>query len=83
MPVTDRTSVNASTGQAIAASAELLTAEICRATGGVPAPVCGGAAVQDYSKRLGRFGGRGSGCVVAATISRRLSGSDLSRLGSE
>jgi hypothetical protein len=51
-------------GQAIAASAEVLTAEICRATGGMPAPVCGSPVVQDYSSRLARFGGLGSGCVV-------------------
>lgn len=43
---------NTSTGQAIDGTAELLTAEICEATGGNPATVCGAAAVSDYEKRL-------------------------------
>ena len=51
-------------GQAIAASAEVLTAEICRATGGAPASVCGSPAVEDYASRLARFGGRGGGCPL-------------------
>jgi hypothetical protein len=51
-------------GRAVAATAEVLTAEICRATGGMPAPVCGSPVVQDYSSRLARFGGIGSGCAV-------------------
>jgi Domain of unknown function (DUF929) len=39
-------------GQAIDGTAELLTAEICEATGGAPAAVCGAAAVQEYENRL-------------------------------
>ena len=39
-------------GQAIDGTAELLTAEICEATRGVPAQVCGTAAVQGYQERL-------------------------------
>jgi len=39
-------------GQAIDGTAELLTAEICDATAGIPAEVCGTAAVQAYQKRL-------------------------------
>jgi hypothetical protein len=58
-------------GQAIAATAEVLTAEICRATGGAPASVCGGVVVQEYSSRLARFGGRGPGCVVGRGAARR------------
>jgi Domain of unknown function (DUF929) len=60
-------------GQAIAATAEVLTAEICRATGGAPASVCGGAVVQDYANRLARFSRRGSGCAVGSgeTVARR------------
>ena len=54
-------------GQAIAATAEVLTAEICRATGGAPATVCGAAAVQDYTSRLQRFGGDGGGCAAATS----------------
>jgi hypothetical protein len=56
----------AAAGQAIAATAEVLTAEICRATGGMPAAVCGSPVVQDYSSRLGRFSGLGSGCAVVS-----------------
>jgi Domain of unknown function (DUF929) len=58
------------TGQAIAATAEVLTAEICHATGGVPAPVCASSAVADYTSRLARFGGRGGGCPLAAVLRR-------------
>jgi Domain of unknown function (DUF929) len=39
-------------GQALDGTAELLTAEICEATGGAPAVVCGAAAVKDYENRL-------------------------------
>ncbi|HUJ35418.1 MAG TPA: DUF929 family protein [Solirubrobacteraceae bacterium] len=39
-------------GQAIDGTAELLTAEICEATGGAPAAVCGAAAVSDYESQL-------------------------------
>ena len=42
----------ASSAQAIDGTAELLTAEICDATGGVPAAVCGAAAVRAYENRL-------------------------------
>jgi Domain of unknown function (DUF929) len=51
-------------GQAIAASAEVLTAEICAVTGGAPASVCGSAVVQDYSRRLAQFGSAAGGCPV-------------------
>jgi hypothetical protein len=54
-------------GQAIAATADVLTAEICRATGGAPATVCGSGAVQDYTSRLGRLGGVGGGCPAATS----------------
>ncbi len=57
-------------GQAIAATAEVLTAEICRSTAGAPATVCGSPVVQDYSSRLGRFGGRAGGCPAAAGAAR-------------
>lgn len=58
-------------GQAIAASAEVLTAEICQATGGLPAPVCQAAAVREYSGRLAGFGGRGGACPVALRAGAR------------
>jgi hypothetical protein len=56
-------------GQAVAATAEVITAEICQASGGAPASVCTSAVVQDYSSRLAQFGGRGGGCSVAAAAS--------------
>lgn len=60
----------AASGEAIDAMAEVLSAEICRATGGQPSSVCSGTVVQEYSRRLARFAqnarGRGSGCAVAA-----------------
>jgi hypothetical protein len=55
----------AAAGRAIAATADVLTAAICQATGGMPAAVCGSPAVQDYSSRLAGFGGLGSGCAVS------------------
>ncbi|HET6868474.1 MAG TPA: DUF929 family protein [Solirubrobacteraceae bacterium] len=58
-------------GQAIAASAEVFTAEICRATGGEPASVCSSAVVRDYTSRLARFGARAAGCPVGGGGARR------------
>jgi hypothetical protein len=60
-------------GQAIAATAEVLTAEICRATAGAPASVCASNVVQEYASRLARFGGRGGGCALQTTR-RRVAG---------
>lgn len=40
--------------EAIAGTAEALTAEICRATGGNPTAVCGTAVVKDFAAALGR-----------------------------
>jgi hypothetical protein len=51
-------------GQAIAASAEVFTAEICRATGGQPASVCGTPVVQDYASHLAGFGAPALGCPI-------------------
>ena len=62
------------TGQAIAATAEVLTAEICRATSGAPATVCGSPVVQDYSGRLSGFGARGGGCPAPPGEARRVTG---------
>lgn len=57
--------------QAIAASAEVFTAELCQATGGEPAPVCGSAVVKDYTSRLARFGARAAGCPIDGGSARR------------
>jgi hypothetical protein len=57
-------------GQAIAATAEVITAEICHATGGAPAAVCDSPAVHDYASRLARFGRRGAGCPVTLEVAR-------------
>jgi hypothetical protein len=58
----------ATAGQAIDGTAELLTAEICEATGGAPAAVCGAAAVADYENRLppAKAPPSGTGAVEAA-----------------
>ncbi len=58
-------------GQAIAATAEVLTAEICRATRGAPASICASAAVQDYTSRLARFDARADGCPISGGAARR------------
>ncbi|MBV8997800.1 MAG: DUF929 family protein [Solirubrobacterales bacterium] len=65
----------APSGQAIAAAAEVITAEICRATGGAPTSVCGGAAVRDYLRRLAGFGGRDGGCRIGLSERRRATAS--------
>lgn len=58
-------------GQAIAASAEVFTAEMCRATGGEPGSICASAVVQDYTSRLAGFGARAAGCPVGGGGARR------------
>jgi hypothetical protein len=58
-------------GPAIAASAEVFTAEICRVTGGQPAAVCASTAVQDYASHLDRFGARANGCPLGGGGARR------------
>jgi hypothetical protein len=58
-------------GRAIAATAEVLTAEICRATGGQPASVCGSAAVGDYTSRLAGLGAQAPGCPIGGGVARR------------
>ncbi len=60
-----------SAGQAIAASAEIFTAEICRATGSQPSSVCGSAVVQTYSNRLPGFGAPATGCPIGGVITTR------------
>jgi hypothetical protein len=60
--------------QAIAASAVMLTAEICFATGGAPTSVCAAPVVQDYSGRLPGFGARASGCPITPGEVRRANG---------
>jgi hypothetical protein len=58
-------------GQALAASAEAFTAEICRATGGEPVSVCASVVVHEYTSRLARFGALGVGCPVVGGGARR------------
>jgi Domain of unknown function (DUF929) len=53
--------------QAIAGEAEVLTAEMCEATGGQPAAVCSTAVVHHYEDALPRLNGRGGGCPTTAT----------------
>lgn len=48
--------------QAIAGEAEVLTAEVCAATGGNPQSVCSSAVVQQYETALPTLTGRGGSC---------------------
>ncbi len=52
---------NAST-QAIAGEAEVMTAEVCEATGGNPDSVCSSAVVEQYEAALPTLTGRGGSC---------------------
>jgi Domain of unknown function (DUF929) len=54
-------SSNVST-QAIAGEAEVMTAEVCEATGGNPQSVCSSTAVQQYEAALPTLTGRGGSC---------------------
>jgi uncharacterized protein DUF929 len=58
--------------QAIAGEAEVLTAEICEATGGRPQSVCSTPVVGQYQAALPLLNGRGGGCPVTqgATTAR-------------
>ncbi len=48
--------------QAIAGEAEVMTAEVCEATGGNPQSVCSSAVVQQYETALPTLTGRGGSC---------------------
>ena len=48
--------------QAIAGEAEVLTAEVCEATGGNPQSVCSSAVVQQYEAALPTLTGKGGSC---------------------
>ena len=48
--------------QAIAGEAEVLTAEVCEATGGNPAAVCSSTVVQQYEAALPTLTGKGGSC---------------------
>ena len=48
--------------QAIAGEAEVLTAEVCEATGGNPASVCSSTVVQQYETALPTLTGKGGSC---------------------
>lgn len=48
--------------QAIAGEAEVLTAEVCEATGGNPQSVCSSAIVQEYEAALPTLTGKGGSC---------------------
>lgn len=54
-------SSNVST-QAIAGEAEVMTAEVCEATGGNPQSVCSSTVVQQYESALPTLTGRGGSC---------------------
>jgi hypothetical protein len=62
---------NSIPAEAIAGEAEVLVAELCQATNGHPASVCGTAAVKQYQAALPFLNGRGGGCPPPGTGSRQ------------
>jgi hypothetical protein len=48
--------------QAIAGEAEVMTAEVCEATGGSPQSICSSTIVQQYEAALSTFTGKGGSC---------------------
>lgn len=60
---------SSTSGQAIGGEAEVLTAEICEATGGRPQSVCSAPVVQQYEAALPQLNGSGGGCPVGTTSS--------------
>jgi hypothetical protein len=60
--LTDPASIPA---QTVGGEAEVMTAEICLATQGIPASVCSAALVQQYEAALPLLDGRGGGCPLA------------------
>lgn len=69
--LTDPSSVPA---QAIGGEAEVLTAEVCEATGGDPSSVCSAPEVTQYETALPSLNGQGGGCPgtsIAAAARRR------------
>jgi Domain of unknown function (DUF929) len=57
---------NSIAAQTIAGEAEVLTAELCVATGGRPASVCSATVVTQYEAALPLLDGHGGGCPLAA-----------------
>ena len=55
--------------QTIAGEAEVLTAELCLATGGRPTPVCSATVVTQYEAALPLLDGQGGGCPTVAADS--------------
>jgi Domain of unknown function (DUF929) len=52
--------------QAVAGEAEVLTAEVCDATGGNPSSICSQQVVHDYEAALPLLNGNGGGCPASA-----------------
>jgi hypothetical protein len=59
--------------QAIAGEAEVLTAELCDATDGKPAPVCSSKVVAEYQAALPLLNGKGGGCTATAASAAAVS----------
>jgi hypothetical protein len=57
--------------QAIGGEAEVLTAELCEATGGKPSSVCSSSEVKKYERALPSLNGRGGGCPPPGGASDR------------
>jgi hypothetical protein len=67
--------------QAIGGEAEVLTAEICEATGGDPSSVCSAPVVNQYEAALPLLNGKGGGCPTSQTATAGPSPSIRARRG--
>ena len=63
--------------QAVAGEAEVLTAELCSATGGRPQSVCASSLVAQYLQGLPSMDGTGGGCPANPAVARRRTGSPV------
>jgi hypothetical protein len=69
--------------QAIGGTAEVLTAELCEATGGNPQSVCSSPVVKQYQAALPLLNGRGGGCPPSTTASAASSTEHRSARGAQ
>jgi hypothetical protein len=60
------TNPSTTSAQAVGGEAEVLTAELCEATGGKPQSVCSSPVVKQYEAALPLLDGKGGGCPTSA-----------------
>ena len=73
------TNPSAIPAQAVGGEAEVLTAELCEATGGKPQSVCSSPVVKQYEAALPLLDGKGGGCPTPGTASDAASAGNRSR----